>query len=251
MKRKLKPLKEKGKHLTIPRLELLALLIGVRLTNFVFKEISLNIGNIRIYSDSQIALHWLQSQSKNGTFVDNRFKEIREKMDSWKDSGISVPLHHIPSELNPADYATRGLTKDQLREHVWWNGPAFLTLPYSKWPKLPEFKWSKNDMTEEDKEANPVTERVHLAYSKSPVAPVRKCVFFEQQYASFNQCRILGVGERENLTRAVPCVSLDLGGGDRFHDSSFLGGWLVSRRWVNLEGLLLVVRLNLLFPNFL
>ncbi|KAK6029837.1 Pao retrotransposon peptidase, partial [Ostertagia ostertagi] len=55
-----------AKTMTIPRLELLALLIGVRLTNFLLKELKLHITTTRIYSDSQAALHWVQSQTKNG-----------------------------------------------------------------------------------------------------------------------------------------------------------------------------------------
>ncbi|EYC34729.1 hypothetical protein Y032_1572g3919, partial [Ancylostoma ceylanicum] len=57
-RQRLAPLKEKGKTLTIPRLELLALLIGTRLSDFVLKEIGLPITEVRIYSDSKVALQW-------------------------------------------------------------------------------------------------------------------------------------------------------------------------------------------------
>ncbi|PIO64136.1 hypothetical protein TELCIR_14246, partial [Teladorsagia circumcincta] len=39
--------------MTIPRLELLALLIGIRLTKFVLKELKLKLTTINVYSDSQ------------------------------------------------------------------------------------------------------------------------------------------------------------------------------------------------------
>lgn len=48
-------LKEKGGQLTIPRLELLALLIGTRLANFILMEMSPQVHKIRVYSDSQAA----------------------------------------------------------------------------------------------------------------------------------------------------------------------------------------------------
>lgn len=125
--------------MTIHRLELLALLIGVRLTNCTLQEIHLSISEIRIFSDSQAVLHWVKSNSENGTFVDNRCNEIRTKLHRWVEDGIPCHLHYIPSEQNPADCATRGLNKDQMDKHVWWSGPKFLTLPNPKWPEIQEF----------------------------------------------------------------------------------------------------------------
>lgn len=55
-RQKLAPVKEKCNALTIPKLELLALLTGIRLTDFVLNEIRLAITQIRVYSDSMIAL---------------------------------------------------------------------------------------------------------------------------------------------------------------------------------------------------
>ncbi|KAK6031838.1 Pao retrotransposon peptidase, partial [Ostertagia ostertagi] len=135
-----------AKTMTIPRLELLALLIGVRLTNFLVRELKINIETIRIYSDSQVALHWVQSQTKNGPFVDNRCKEIRQKIQSWsQEHTILSYLHYIPSDNNPADCATKGLTKDQMHLHRWWSGPSFLQDDQSKWPSLLEFSWHPKD----------------------------------------------------------------------------------------------------------
>ncbi|RCN47736.1 hypothetical protein ANCCAN_06200 [Ancylostoma caninum] len=83
-RQKLSPLKDKTTNLTIPRLELTVLLIGIRLTAFILKEISILVKTIRIYSDSQAVLHWIQTGDKNGTFVGNRCKEIRNKLQNGK-----------------------------------------------------------------------------------------------------------------------------------------------------------------------
>ncbi|VDL65360.1 unnamed protein product [Nippostrongylus brasiliensis] len=139
---RLMPLNTKSQTMTIPRLELMTLLIGIRLINFVHTEIHLPITEIRIYSDSQISLHWIQSHSKNGTFADNRCKEIRNEIQSWGDNGRNCHLHYIPSDLNPADCATRGLTKDQISDHIWWSGPEFLGTPNMLWPIFETFTWT-------------------------------------------------------------------------------------------------------------
>ncbi|KJH44639.1 hypothetical protein DICVIV_09327 [Dictyocaulus viviparus] len=33
---------------------------------------------------------------------------------------------HVGTKDNPADCATRGLNKDELRHHIWWNGPPLI-----------------------------------------------------------------------------------------------------------------------------
>ncbi|KAL6735742.1 hypothetical protein Aduo_006154 [Ancylostoma duodenale] len=50
--------------------------------------------------------------------------------------------HDLPSglktDLNPADCATRGLTRDDLNEHLWWTGPDFLIKEQQAWPQCHE-----------------------------------------------------------------------------------------------------------------
>ncbi|VDO33447.1 unnamed protein product [Haemonchus placei] len=93
-RQRLAPISKTAKIVTIPRIELLALLIGVCLTNFGIHEMHLPIKDVHIFSDSQVVLNWVQSSTKHGTFVNNR-------------------------EMNPADCATEGQTKDQLKAHMW------------------------------------------------------------------------------------------------------------------------------------
>ena len=64
------------KHLTIPRLELLAMLIGVRVANFIVKELRIKISERILWSDSQCVLHWLKTSKPLSVFVENRIREI-------------------------------------------------------------------------------------------------------------------------------------------------------------------------------
>lgn len=42
--------------------------------------------------------------------------------------------HHVPSENNPADCASRGLLPSELVDNVlFWNGPTFLNSPTAEW----------------------------------------------------------------------------------------------------------------------
>ncbi|KAK6023881.1 hypothetical protein OSTOST_10319 [Ostertagia ostertagi] len=97
------------------------------------------------YTGIRYKLHSF-SQTKNGPFVDNRCTEIRQKTQSWsQEHAILSYLHYIPSDDNPADCATKGLTKEQMHLHRWWSGPSFLQDDQSKWPSLLEFSWHPKD----------------------------------------------------------------------------------------------------------
>ena len=73
-KTRVKPLKE----ITLPRLELMAVLIASRLTHFVHDALKtkLNITKCVIWTESQIVIHWTRSGKTLPTFIHNRVKEI-------------------------------------------------------------------------------------------------------------------------------------------------------------------------------
>ncbi|XP_070573704.1 uncharacterized protein [Ptychodera flava] len=106
--------------LSLPRLELMAALIGTRLSKFVINALSgkINITQRYLWSDSQIALYWINSVKKLPIFVSNRVREI---------NGFRHIYKYCPSADNPADLLTRGITSDQLANStLWWNGPTWL-----------------------------------------------------------------------------------------------------------------------------
>ena len=63
--------KGENKQLTLPRLELLAVLIGVRTTKFVTSELKVPVSTRTILSDSQCVLHWMRSNKPLPVFVQN------------------------------------------------------------------------------------------------------------------------------------------------------------------------------------
>lgn len=105
------------KTISMPRLELLAALIGVRSINFVESQLKLTISEKILWTDSQCVLHWIKTKKPLTTFVENRVKEIQSCND--------IEFQYVTSYDNPADVAGRGTTVDALRENTsWWNGPA-------------------------------------------------------------------------------------------------------------------------------
>ena len=109
------------KQISIPRLELLAATIGVKLVQIVttaFDNAQCPFNEIFAYSDSTTVLAWLSRNSRVWvTFVSNRVSAILEvvQRSSW---------YHIPSEQNPADLLSRGCHPGELvGNNKWWYGP--------------------------------------------------------------------------------------------------------------------------------
>ena len=125
---KKKQTRKKYKDITLPQLELLAVLIGVRAGNFVTKELKLPISKRILWTDSECVLHWIKTTKPLPLFVENRIIEIRKNKD--------ITFCYIPSQQNPADYATRGLTIPEIVDaNLWWYGPRWLMFEESSWPK--------------------------------------------------------------------------------------------------------------------
>ena len=116
------------KQLSLPRLELMAAVVGTRLYTFISKSITTN-ANVCFWSDSQIVLSWITSKKKLKPFVHNRVSEIQSVSTSWR---------YCPSSDNPADLLTRGITFQQLHSSIQWRqGPTWLNSP-SNWPVWPQ-----------------------------------------------------------------------------------------------------------------
>jgi hypothetical protein len=114
-------------HLTIPRLELMALLIGVRAAKFVQKNLHRPIQETHIFTDSECCLFWIHTTKDLSVFVRNRVKEIRDN-DGFQFS-------HVRTDQNPADLGTRGKSAEELRDcKFWWKGPSWLSKDQNQWP---------------------------------------------------------------------------------------------------------------------
>ncbi|GFT57304.1 DUF1758 domain-containing protein [Trichonephila clavipes] len=90
------------------------------------------------WTDSQVVLSWLSSHPKNWKpYIANRKSEILDFVpaDSWR---------YVPTKMNPADIACRGLSLKELPTCVlWWEGRQWLSREMDSWPKQPK----RNDQT--------------------------------------------------------------------------------------------------------
>ena len=96
------------KENTLPRLEIIAALIGARLLLYFCKETGNDIAEAILWSDSTMALGWIcNDPNRWKTFVANRVTEIQTYTthSQWK---------HCPGENNAADPLSRGVTSEQL-----------------------------------------------------------------------------------------------------------------------------------------
>lgn len=118
------------KRVTIPRLELMAALIGAELSQFVRSTYRLPNIETTFWTDSTIVVHWLRRDPTCcKPFIANRIISIREagENDIWR---------HIQGNDNPADLLTRGTSAEQLmNSSLWWNGPRWLASSKNEWPK--------------------------------------------------------------------------------------------------------------------
>ncbi|XP_062714710.1 uncharacterized protein LOC134291225 [Aedes albopictus] len=118
------------KYVSIPRLELMAAVLGSRLLSFVGENHSVPIQQRFCWTDSNTVLAWLRSEHRRyKQFVACRVGEIlsETKVNEWR---------WVPSKLNIADEATkwgRGPCFDE--ESRWVQGPEFLSLPEEQWPQ--------------------------------------------------------------------------------------------------------------------
>ena len=114
------------KSMTIPRLELMGVLIGVRCLNFVKSQLPFSVTTAITLTDSQCVLNWLNSEKDHPTFVKNRISEIRGYED--------VIFRYVRSKENPGDIASRGVSLKKLEDNrLWWFGPEWLTKPEQDW----------------------------------------------------------------------------------------------------------------------
>ena len=115
------------KKLGIPRLELLAVLIGVRMLKFVQEQLQLPVEKKILWTDNQCVLHWIMSKRPLTTFVQNRVKEITETKD--------ISFRYVITSQNPADVASRGVSAQDLDKcELWWHGPKWLENNEKTWP---------------------------------------------------------------------------------------------------------------------
>ncbi|UYV77097.1 hypothetical protein LAZ67_14003262 [Cordylochernes scorpioides] len=114
------------KSITIPRLELMAMVLGARLANAIQAALKRKC-ETTLWSDSTTALSWIKKEIEWRVFVRNRVREIQAttNLNDWR---------FVPSQLNPADLLSRGCPPSQFVQSRWWEGPEWLKKPKEFWP---------------------------------------------------------------------------------------------------------------------
>ena len=136
------------KQISIPKLELCAAVLLIRLLKFITATLSRLKFTVHAWTDSTIVLSWLSDLPRRWkTFVANRVSEIQEFLppSHW---------HHVASSENPADLCSRGLLpSDLVNSDLWWRGPSWLSNP--DLPLLPTVPSLSEDIVEEQRD-NPI-----------------------------------------------------------------------------------------------
>ena len=132
-KAKITSIKKSNSTDTIPKLEMMGMLIAANLSKFCLETMkNYNISKKIIWSDSKVVLAQCSSvKSNKNAFVHNRVVKIRDMCKGFE-------IKYVNSFDNPADLTTRPITANQLKNNnLWKTGPTWLT-DESNWQKEDE-----------------------------------------------------------------------------------------------------------------
>lgn len=106
---------------TIPRLELCAAVLATELANFIVKHLAITLDATYFYTDSQVVLGYVNNETRRfHVYVGNRVDKILR-------SSSRSQWNYVPTNMNPADHATRPVKADVICKCAWLKGPmAFL-----------------------------------------------------------------------------------------------------------------------------
>lgn len=111
------------KPVTIPRLELMAATMAVRVNEWVMNAMEMKIDSTFFWTDSTSVLKYIRNDSARfHTFVANRLAVIKDgsQQNQWR---------YVDSNRNPADDASRGHQTDK-----WLRGPKLMSGDEHMWP---------------------------------------------------------------------------------------------------------------------
>ena len=121
------------KPMTIPRLELSAAVLAVKIDRVLREELEFAIDKSIFWSDSTAVLQYIRNVEKRfHTFVANRLAVTH-------DGSQPAQWRYVPASDNPADLISRGATADEMIHNTqWFSGSEFLWKVEHFWPTFPE-----------------------------------------------------------------------------------------------------------------
>ena len=157
---------------TIPRLEMQAAVTALRLDKTIKKELQLPISATYSRSDSSsMLLSVYNSKKRLPVFVANTLAEIERYSctENWR---------YVPSELNPADEVSRGVTvKHFIKSSVWICGPEFLGKSCKEWPEqLKKLSELAEDFPLFDQRVESAAILLSVASGKSETLPAEQLI---------------------------------------------------------------------------
>ena len=131
------------RHLSIPRLELQAAVMAVRLKEQIVKEHERKIHSCNFWTDSTTVLQWIHSSHrKQQAFVANRVAEIL-------DTTNVLQRNHVSDINNPADIGTRAINVNELKRSEWLTGPAWLKQREIEWPEQVNLTFASDEQNDQ------------------------------------------------------------------------------------------------------
>lgn len=165
------------KQVTIPRLELTAAVVAVKVDKMLRQELQIPLQPSIFWTDSTTVLRYIDSETARfKTFVANRVTLIREatKSPQW---------NYIGTAENPADQASRGLkAKSLIQGGTWINGPNFLLNDECDWPTQPI---ERKESLQDDPEVK-TTVTVNIIEVKDNMEPMNKLIYY---YSDWNKLK--------------------------------------------------------------
>ncbi|XP_058447679.1 uncharacterized protein LOC131428053 [Malaya genurostris] len=129
------------KFLSIPKSELQAAMLGVRLADTILASLSIKVGKRYFWTDSKDVLSWLKSDHRRySQFVAFHVSEILESTNvvEWK---------WVPTKQNVADEATKWTRVPDLSSNSrWYRGPELLYQDDCDWPEFPKLKPTNTEL---------------------------------------------------------------------------------------------------------
>ena len=163
------------KTVSIPRLELAAAAVAVKIADSLKGELDYDSLEEYYWTDSKVVLSYINNESRRfHVYVANRVQLIQDytSPSQWK---------YVNSVDNPADEGSRGMTaKDFVKKSRWIAGPDFL--------REHEHKWQRQEIEQRDIDADdPEVKKVRV--NANTVAKKNDLLSRLERFSSWNRAK--------------------------------------------------------------